>query len=259
MLFWLLFYRPFFHSIQQHTNTFPFTFAISYRNMFCALSKLKQMLIGAHSQYVILIKTMEKQRFLVTWVWEMNGEKKTYPPKTIFAIFCVSVCFESALTQTSTLPPSMHRPNSVLFIQLIWEIINEKYKAKNAYRQPTDWIAKEPISYVFVFVSSRQIFWQKKENTNISKDCTDQGQLMWHSTACYYYCCHITLNCMNLLKFHSFLRFLRLNNLLFGTVVSFVYIFCWSPLLLPYSVEPPHWSDVTVQVRVYFFEQRVLK
>lgn len=44
--------------------------------MFCALSKQKQMLIGAHSQYVILIKTMEKQRFLVTWVWEMNGEKK---------------------------------------------------------------------------------------------------------------------------------------------------------------------------------------
>lgn len=139
MLFWLLFYRPFFHSIQQHTNTFPFTFAISYRNMFCALSKLKQMLIGAHSQYVILIKTMEKQRFLVTWVWEMNGEKKTYPPKTIFAIFCVSVCFESALTQTSTLPPSMHRPNSVLFIQLIWEIINEKYKAKKCI-QATNWL-----------------------------------------------------------------------------------------------------------------------
>lgn len=126
--------------------------------MFCALSKLKQMLIGAHSQYVILIKTMEKQRFLVTWVWEMNGEKKSYPPKTIFAIFCVSVC----VSLTRKHQPYHHRPNSVLFIQLIWETINEKYKAKNAYRQPTDWIAKEPISYVFVFVSSCQIFRRKK-------------------------------------------------------------------------------------------------
>lgn len=78
-------------------------------------------------------------------------------------------------------------------------------------------------SYVFRHV---RFFGEKKKNTNISKDCTDQGQLMWHSTACYYYCCHITLNCMNSLKFHSFLRFLRLNNLLFGTMVSFVYIFC---------------------------------
>lgn len=189
----------------------------------------------------------------------MVKRKKMLSPKNHFRyLLCKRLCF--ALTQTSTLPPSMHRPNSVLFIQLIWEIINEKYKAKKcSYRQPTDWIAKEPISYVFVFVSSRQIFWRKKNEYKYLKDCTDQGQLMWHSTACYYYYCHITLNCMNSLKFHSFLRFLRLNNLLFGTVVSFVYIFCWSPLLLPYSVEPSHWSDVTVEVRVYFFGAKGVK
>lgn len=170
MLLWLLFYRPFFHSIRTaHKHIFIYIRNLISQHVLCIV----QTKTNAHWS-ALAIRDLNQDNGKATVFGDMSvrdewWKEKMLSPKNHFRyLLCKRLCF--ALTQTSTLPPSMHRPNSVLFIQLIWEIINEKYKAKKcSYRQPTDWIAKEPISYVFVFVSSRQIFWRKKKNTNISK------------------------------------------------------------------------------------------